>query len=264
MVNIAQVLADMKELCCVGNEIRYSYMGLHLRLSVRSEIQRDWEHDCLQKYLLPCVFHNEPVWVRVCVHVPSIVFDVFVCVCMCAHHFLLGTAVCSYPRFFNLSTWNKPAQLISAEVSTVRVFLQVVFFFSNEPTWEPNKRRPAWYLPAIKPVQREILNLPPLHPCISPRTSLMSSKTMFIFALCTTASLIGVCVLCLCVCHKKGRRQLSTANNTIYNHVLLTGANIRGLWLIHTRKLCKWMVLYFGKLPYLLSCKIDTTLIPLW
>lgn len=46
------------------------------------------------------------------------------CVCV------LGTRICSYPSCFNLPVWNKPAQLISTEV-TINVFTSFFFFFTE-------------------------------------------------------------------------------------------------------------------------------------
>lgn len=146
---------------------------------------------------------------------------------------------------FNLPAWNKPGEVISGEVSTVRVFLRklLVFLKTEFNMGAKQRRRPTWALPTTKPVQREILNLPLPHPCTSPRTSLMSSKTMFIFPLCTHtvyvctiallslyAAMIGVCVLFLGVCHREVRRQQLTVRNTIHLGVIWVGEPVLQTW----------------------------------
>lgn len=104
-----------------------------------------------------------------CVHVPSVVLEVSL--------FLLGITRSESPYFAGVE--HTCPTKCWPEVSATRVFLQD---YSHNPIWEPNKRRPAWCLPRPQPVQRETLNLPLPHSCTSP-----TSKTVFIFPLCTTA-----------------------------------------------------------------------------
>lgn len=54
---------------------------------------------------------------------------------------------CSYlclSSFFNLEAWNKSFKLISDIVHTL------IFFKEQNSVWEPNKRRPTWFLPTHK------------------------------------------------------------------------------------------------------------------
>lgn len=88
--------------------------------------------------------------------------------------------------FFNLEAWNKSFKLISDIVHTL------IFFLNNKiRCGSQTKEGPHGSFQHTnaqkKPVQREMLNLPLPHHNTSSRTSLMSSKTMFIFPMCTPA-----------------------------------------------------------------------------
>lgn len=106
---------------------------------------------------------------------------------------------------FNLPAWSEPCSSdCSRGIHSEGVFTSFLLLYTSQNSvWEPNKGRPAWLLPTTKPVQRERLNLPLPHPCTSPRTSLMSSKTMFIFPLCATALFMSYPYMlhwgCVCV-----------------------------------------------------------------
>lgn len=145
---------------------------------------------------------------------PSIMFDVFGCVCTSP-----SPGNQSLQLTERLPARNKPAQLISAEVWGC--FYKIVFF---PPYFNMGaKQRKAHMVPANnKTCSKRNTKLHPPHltkdifDVIQNNVYLASVYHSFVHMLSLYAALIGVCVLLLGVCHREGRRQQTTANHIVY------------------------------------------------
>lgn len=88
-------------------------------------------------------------------------------------------------------------------ISAVRVFLQLFFFFPQNPIWEPNKVRPTWFLPTTKPVQIEKTASSAV-PHVTKGTLDVIQKYVCLAFLChdrVDSNLVCiVCILSLCAC----------------------------------------------------------------
>lgn len=148
---------------------------------------------------------------------------------------------------FNLPAWNKPGEVISGEVSTVRVFLRKLLVFlktefnmgakqrkthmgpANNKTCSKRNTKPS--SPASLHLTKDIFDVIQNYVYLpSVYSYSLCVYHSFVSELSLYAAMIGVCVLFLGVCHREVRRQQLTVRNTIHLGVIWVGEPVLQTW----------------------------------